>query len=110
MPIGTGLSIETPPGCSVTGGAVALHPARAACNWSELTQPRCQNERPRTLASARPFPSKPDESLGAPVAQQLARSRPGAFAFGEGLDPVDDDRAVTPGMLHPPPFPARKIV
>src|SRR5579864_700610 len=54
-------------------------------------------------------PNKPNLS-GAPVAQQLARRRAGAFTFREGLFAVDYNRAITLGVLHPPPFTARKIV
>src|SRR5262249_47553116 len=44
------------------------------------------------------------------VTQQLARGRARALILAEGLDPVYDDRPITLGPLHPPPFTAREIV
>src|SRR5277367_6683202 len=44
------------------------------------------------------------------VADELTRRRSRAFALGEGLLPVYDDRPIAVRALHPAPFAAREIV
>jgi len=47
---------------------------------------------------------------GVAVAQELAGRRSGALVFGEGLDAVDDDRAVAFGALDTTPFAAGQVM
>jgi len=50
--------------------------------------------------------SKCQARSGVAVAQEFARRRTRASTLAEGLDPIDDDRAIALRALHSPPFAA----
>src|SRR5581483_3498642 len=55
-------------------------------------------------------PESPASGLRAAVAEQFARRRSRASPFNEGLDAVDDNRAVAYGALNTAPLSPRQVI